>query len=127
MTNPHKGRTGLDRIVRAAGHSISGLRSARVTEGAFRQESALAAFLFPVSWWFGRNWLEIALPVIVVLLVSIVELLNSAIEATVDRMSLEVHRLARKPKDIASVAVFLSLTLFGGVWIATLWHRWSGG
>jgi diacylglycerol kinase (ATP) len=87
----------------------------------------LAAVLLPASWWLGRNWLEIALLTIVVLLVLIVELLNSAIEATVDRMSLDVHPLAKKAKDIGSASVFLSLTLCGGVWIAALWYRWSSG
>lgn len=127
MTNPHKGRTGVDRVVHATGYSYSGLRTAWQTESAFRQETALAAVLLPAAWWLGGNWVEVALLATVVLLVLIVELLNSAIEAAIDRMSLELHPLAKKAKDIGSAAVFLALTLCAGVWIAALWHRWAGG
>jgi diacylglycerol kinase (ATP) len=126
MSNPHKGRTGLDRIVRATGYSISGLRLAWHTESAFRQETVLAALLLPASWWLGTTWSEVALLATVVLLVLIVELLNSAVEAAIDRHSLELHPLAGKAKDLGSAAVFVSLTLCGGVWIAALWHRWGG-
>lgn len=127
MTHPQKGRVGVDRILRAAGYSLTGLRSAWSAESAFRQEATLAAFLLPASWWLGRNWVEVVLLAGPVLLVLIVELLNSAIEATVDRVSLDTHPLSKQAKDIGSAAVFLSLTLCGGVWTAALWNRWSAG
>ena len=79
--NPHKGRTGLDRIVRAAGYSWQGLRTALASESAFRQEVAAAVVLLPIAFWLGRGWVEVALLAGSVLLVMIVELLNSAVEA----------------------------------------------
>lgn len=125
MSNPHKGRTGLDRIVRATGYSIDGLASAYRGESAFRQEAWLAALLLPLAFWIGRGWVEVALLAGSVLLVLIVELLNSGIEATVDRVSFELHDLSKRAKDLASAAVFLSLLLCGGIWAAALWQRWS--
>lgn len=124
--NPHKGRTGLDRIVHAAGYSAHGLQTAVRHESAFRQETVLAALLLPLSFWVGRNWVEVALLAGSVLLVMIVELLNSAIEATVDRVSLDLHELSKRAKDYGSAAVMLSLLFAGGVWIAALWHRMAG-
>ena len=122
-THPHKGRTGLDRVIRATGHSMSGLAMAYRGESAFRQELGLAALLLPLAFWVGRGWLEIAVLLASVLLVLIVELLNSAIEAAVDRISLELHDLSRRAKDLASAAVFLSLVLCAVVWGAALWQR----
>ena len=124
MSNPHKGRTGLDRIRHAAGYSIEGMVSAYRNESAFRQESWLAVLLVPLAFWIGRRWAEVALLAGSVLLVMVVELLNSAIEATVDRISFELHDLAKRAKDFGSAAVFIALTLCGGVWIAALWQRW---
>ena len=123
MTNPHKGRTGLDRVIRAAGYSVAGLQSAYRGESAFRQEFWLAAVLVPLAFWVGRGWIEIALLQASVLLVLIVELLNSGIEAAIDRVSFEMHDLSKRAKDLASAAVFLSLVLCGGVWCAALWQR----
>lgn len=125
MSNPHKGRTGLDRLVRATGYSIEGLATAYRGESAFRQEFWLAAVLLPLAFWIGRSWVEVALLAGSVLLVLIVELLNSGIEATVDRVSFEIHDLSKRAKDLASAAVFLSLVLCGGIWAAALWHRWG--
>ncbi len=125
MTNPHKGRTGIDRIVRAAGHSMSGLRCAYLGESAFRQEIWLATGLMPLALWVGRSWIETALLVGSVMLVLIVELLNSAIEAAIDRVSFEWHELSRRAKDMASAAVLLSLLTCGGIWAAALWNRFA--
>jgi diacylglycerol kinase (ATP) len=123
MSNPHKGRTGVSRIVHAAGYSFAGLRAAYRGESAFRQELWLAAALLPLSFWLGRGWIEIVLLSGSVLLVLIVELLNSAVEATVDRISMELHDLSKAAKDFGSAAVMLSLLLCAGVWIAALWTR----
>lgn len=122
-SNPHKGRTGIDRVVHAAGYSLQGLRSAYRHESAFRQELWLAALLLPLALWLGRGWVEVALLAGSVVLVLIVELLNSAIEATVDRVSLDLHELSKRAKDFGSAAVMLSLLLAGGIWAAALWTR----
>ncbi len=125
MTNPHKGRTGLDRVIRAAGYSVAGLQSAYRGESAFRQEFWLAAVLVPLAFWLGRGWVEIALLAGSVMIVLIVELLNSAIEAAIDRISFEIHDLSKRAKDIGSAAVFLSLLLCAGIWCGALWQRFS--
>ena len=126
MSNQFKGRTGIDRIVRAAGYSASGLRMAYVGESAFRQEVWLAAVMLPASFWLGRDWEQTALLAGSVLLVMIVELLNSGIEAVVDRVSDERHELSKRAKDLASAAVLLSLLLCAGIWAAALWQRLAG-
>src|SRR5687768_2302648 len=123
MTNSFKGRTGLDRLVRATGYSISGLKAAYLGESAFRQETWLALVLVPSAFAVGRSWVEVALLAGSVLLVMIVELLNSGIEAAIDRVSFELHDLSKRAKDLASAAVFLSLLLCGGIWAAALWQR----
>jgi len=125
MSNPHKGRTGLDRVIHATGYSISGLTTAYRGESAFRQEFWLAVVLVPLAFWVGRSWVEVAMLAGSVLLVLIVELLNSGIEAAIDRVSFEWHDLSKRAKDLASAAVFLSLMLCGGVWCAALWHRFA--
>lgn len=125
MSTPSKGRTGLDRIVKATGYSVSGLRAAYRGERAFRQELGLAVCLVPLSLVVGRTWVETALLAGSIVLVLIVELLNSAIEAAVDRVSLELHDLSKRAKDIASAAVLLSLLLCAGIWCAALWSRFS--
>ncbi len=125
MSNPYKGRTGFDRMIRATGYSIAGLKTAYVGESAFRQEVWLSALLLPLACVVGRNWMEVALLVASVVLVLIVELLNSGIEAAIDRVSFELHDLSKRAKDIASAAVFLSLLLCAGVWLAAIWSRLS--
>ena len=125
MNNPHKGRTGLDRIVHAAGYSLQGLAAALRHESAFRQEAALAVVMLPAAFWVGRNWVEISLLVGSVMLVLIVELMNSAVEAVVDRVSFELHELSKRAKDIGSAAVMLALLLCAGIWAAALWQRWG--
>ncbi len=121
MTNEHKGRTGFDRVLRATGHSLNGLKLAYSGESAFRQETWLAMIMLPASFWLGRNWLETAALAASVCLVLIVELLNSSVEAVVDRVSFELHDLSKRAKDVASAAVFMSLLLCAGVWLAALW------
>ena len=125
MSNPHKGRTGIDRVIHAAGYSIDGLAAAYRGESAFRQEFWLAVLLLPLALWVGRGWLEIALLMGSVLLVLIVELLNSGLEAAIDRVSFELHDLSKRAKDFGSAAVMLALLLCGGVWAAALWQRFA--
>jgi diacylglycerol kinase (ATP) len=126
MSNPHKGRTGVERIAYAAKYSWQGLSTAVRSESAFRQEVVLAAMMLPAAWWLGRNWREVALLAGTVVLVLIVELLNSAIEAVVDRVSLDLHDLSKRAKDYGSAAVLLALVLCGATWAAALWNRATG-
>lgn len=121
--NPHKGRTGLDRILHAASYSAAGLRAAYSGESAFRQEFWLTVVATPLAWLLGDTWVEIALLLGSLLLVMIVELLNSGIEAAIDRISFERHELSKRAKDLGSAAVMLALLLCGGIWAAALWHR----
>ncbi|MGC4080314.1 MAG: diacylglycerol kinase [Rubrivivax sp.] len=123
--NPHKGRTGLDRILRATGYSAAGLSAAFRGESAFRQEVFAAVVMLPAAFWLGRSWVEIALLAGSVVLVLIVELLNSAIEAVVDRVGLELHELSKRAKDLGSAAVMLSLVLAGAIWLGALWQRFA--
>ena len=125
MDNPHKGRTGLTRLLFATRHSAAGLAAAWRHESAFRQELMLAVLLVPAGLWLGRSWVERALLVGSVLLVLIVELLNSGIEAAIDRISLELHELSGRAKDYGSAAVLLALLLCGGIWAGSIWSRWS--
>jgi diacylglycerol kinase (ATP) len=120
IESPYKGKTGLRRVINAARYSIDGLVAAARNEDAFRQELILAAFFIPLAFWVGASGLERALLIGSVLLVLIVELLNSAIEATVDRISFENHRLAKRAKDIGSAAVMLSIVSAGLVWLLIL-------
>ena len=121
--NPHKGRSGLNRIVWATLYSYHGLWAGLKHESAFRQEAALALVMLPAAFWLGQTWMEVALLVTVVMLVLIVELLNSGIEAVVDRVSLDLHELSKRAKDFGSAAVHLSLLLCGGVWACALYQR----
>jgi len=120
MESPYKGKTGLRRIVSAARYSVDGLIAAARNEDAFRQELALATVFIPLAFWVGRTGVERALLIGSVLLVLIVELLNSAVEATVDRISFENHRLAKRAKDIGSAAVMLTLAGAGLTWLLIL-------
>jgi diacylglycerol kinase (ATP) len=122
-SNPHKGRTGLDRIRRATGYSWAGLRAAYVGESAFRQEVWLALVATPLAFCLGQDWVQVALLLGSLMLVLIVELLNSGIEAAIDRVSFELHDLSKRAKDLASAAVMLSLLLAVGIWGAALWQR----
>jgi len=122
LANPQKARRGLSRMWHALGYSIDGLR-AGWHETAFRQETLAAVVMLPLSLWLGRNWVEIALLAGSVLLVLIVELLNTGIEAAIDRIGAEWHDLSKRAKDMGSAAVLLSLLLCGGIWCAALYYR----
>jgi diacylglycerol kinase (ATP) len=118
--SPYKGQTGLRRLWNALHYSRAGLRAAYVAEDAFRQELRLAALLIPLALFVSPNGLGLALMIGSVLLVLIVELLNSAIEATVDRISLDEHPLAKRAKDVGSAAVLLALLNVLAVWACVL-------
>ena len=109
VESPHKGKTGLRRIWNALFYSFDGLKAAYRHEDAFRQEVWLALVLIPLAFFLPVSGMGKALMMASVLMVLIVELLNSAVEATVDRVSLEHHQLAKRAKDIGSAAVLFSL------------------
>lgn len=115
--------TDVGRVVRAGGYSLSGLRAAARKEAAFRQELLLFIVLAPLAIWLGRSGVERALLLGSLVLVLVVELLNSAIEATVDRISKRRHKLAGRAKDMGSAAVYLSLLLVIAVWALILAER----
>jgi len=104
-------------VLNALGYSFSGLAAAARHEDAFRMELIAVMLLAPVALWLGESGVERALLIGCLLLVLIVELLNSAIEATVDRISFENHHLAKRAKDIGSAAVMLSLVNAGLIWL----------
>ena len=120
MESPFKGKTGLKRLVNAFGYSIEGFKSAFNNEDAFRQELILAIILIPTGILIGENGFQKALLVSSILAVLIVELLNSGIEATVDRISLEKNNLAKRAKDIGSAAVFLTIVNAILTWLIIL-------
>jgi diacylglycerol kinase (ATP) len=120
--NPQKERQGLDRVWHAAGYSFAGLR-AGWGETAFRQESIAAVVLVPAAFWLGQHWTEVALLAGSVLLVMIVELLNTGLETAIDRVGPEWHALSKRAKDMGSAAVLLSLLLCFGIWAAALLQR----
>ncbi|HQZ02276.1 MAG TPA: diacylglycerol kinase [Thauera sp.] len=116
MESPFKGRTGLRRVWNALHYSLDGLQAAYRHEEAFRQEAWLALLMIPLALWLGEGAVERVLMIGSVLLVLIVELVNSAIEATVDRISLERHPLAKRAKDIGSAVVLIALINLVVVW-----------
>ncbi|MDQ8022626.1 MAG: diacylglycerol kinase [Moraxellaceae bacterium] len=116
MESPFKGKTGLKRIWNAFHYSLDGLRAAYKHEDAFRQEVLMAIVLLPVALFSPVGGTEKALLIGSVFLVLIVELVNSAVEATVDRISLESHKLAKRAKDIGSAAVLITLLNLALVW-----------
>ena len=120
--HPHKQRTGLNRLWHATGYSLAGLR-AGWREKAFRQEVLLAAVLLPLACWLGRGWVETALLTASVVLVLITELLNSGIEAAIDRIGPELHDLSKRAKDMGSAAVLLSVLLCAGTWLSALYLK----
>jgi len=123
MKSPHKGQAGLRRLINAFGYSMHGFKDAFEHEHAFRQEAMLAAVLLPLAFVLEGSGVGRALLVGSVLLVVLVELLNSAIEATVDRISLETHVLAKRAKDIGSAAVLLSLVNLAAIWGLVLFGK----
>ncbi|MFV8781060.1 diacylglycerol kinase [Microbulbifer sp. SA54] len=118
------GKTGISRLIDATGYSWAGLLATWRNEAAFRQEVTLAIILIPAALWLGNTGVERALLIGVTLLVMIVELLNSAIEAVVDRIGPEKHPLSKIAKDTASAAVSLSLLLWLASWGCILLPRW---
>ncbi len=120
--NPQKLRKGLSRIWHAAGYSLAGLRAGWL-ETAFRQEALACIFLMPLAFWVGQSWFEVALLLACLVLVLVVELLNTAIESAIDRVGPEWHDLSKRAKDIGSAAVLLCLLLCSGVWLTALYQR----
>ena len=114
--------TGFTRLFKAMRVSWLGFAGAFREEAAFRQELALAVVVIPLGLWLGQNGVERALLIAPMFLVLVVELLNSAIEATIDRIGIERHKLSGLAKDIGSAAVFMSLLLLAVVWTLVLWR-----
>jgi len=117
---PFKGKTGLARIVSAFFNSLAGLSAAWRHESAFRQEVVLAAIMIPIACWAPVTTVERVLLIAAVLLVLIVELLNSSVESAIDRISLDRHELSKRAKDVGSAAVLVALVLCGMVWALIL-------
>ncbi len=120
MKSPYKGKTGIKRLANAFTYSVAGTLAAFKHEDAFRQEVILSIFLIPLAIYFGQTAIEQALMIASILLIIIVELLNSSIEAAVDRISVKHHKLAKRAKDIGSAAVFFSLINAAVVWFLIL-------
>jgi len=119
------GNTGIRRILRATKFSAQGFRSAWQHEAAFRQELILVILMTPLAFWLGRSFVEKTLLIAVLLLVLIVELFNSAIEAAIDRHGDEHHELSGRAKDMGSAAVFVVLLIVLVVWGAVAWERFG--
>ncbi len=120
--NPQKARRGLKRMLYAARYSWLGLR-AGWQETAFRQEAICALVLVPLSFWLGQTWPEVALLAGSVILLLVVELLNTAVEAAIDRIGPEWNALSGRAKDMGSAAVLLSLLLCAGIWLAAIFEK----
>ena len=119
------GNTGIKRIIRAFGFSMKGFRAAWQHEAAFRQEVVLALVLVPLAFVIAETTLQLALLLLTLFIVVITEILNSAVEAVVDRVSDEHHDLAGRAKDMGSAAVFLSLTMTTVVWGLMIYERFA--
>jgi diacylglycerol kinase (ATP) len=120
MESPYKGKTGLKRVWSALFYSLAGLRAAIRHEDAFRQEALLAGVMIPIALFLPVSSTGKAMMIASVLLVLIIELLNSAVEAAVDHTSLDHHQLAKRAKDIGSAAVLISLVNVVLVWLLIL-------
>ena len=116
------GKKGIARIIAATGYSFQGFRAAWRNEAAFRQELVLAIIFLPAAFWLGETLTHQLLLVMSCALVVLAELLNSAIEAVVDRIGEEQHELSGRAKDIGSAAVFVTLTLFVVMWVLSFWQ-----
>ncbi|MBP9654676.1 MAG: diacylglycerol kinase [Rhodocyclaceae bacterium] len=117
-----KGKQGLTRLINALGYSKDGLAAAWKNEAAFREEVLLAAVAFPLAFYLGQTGIERALLAGSILFILIVEILNSAVEAVVDKASPEKHELAKRAKDMGSAAVLLSLLNAAVIWACVLWR-----
>jgi diacylglycerol kinase len=117
LESPHKGQSGIRRLINAFFYSLSGLTLAFRHESAFRQEIALAVVLIPVACILPVGAIERVLLIASVLLVLIVELLNSSVEAAVDRIGFDTHRLSKRAKDLGSAAVLMALTALLATWL----------
>ena len=115
-----KHRHGLSRLWHAYRYSIQGLIAGWRESAAFRQEVLLAVVMLPASFWLGRTWVETALLAAAVVAVMVTELLNTGIEAAIDRISLDLHPLSKNAKDMGSAAQFVVLTLIAVVWAVIL-------
>ena len=122
--NPQKTRSGLVRIWYATTISAAGLRAAWF-ESAFRQEALLAMIMLPTAFWLSNSWIETSILIIPVVLVLVVELLNTGIEVAIDRIGPEWHEFSKLAKDLGSAAVLLSLLLCAGVWLAAIYNRFA--
>lgn len=118
--SPFKGKTGIKRVCNATNYSIAGFKAAFQNEAAFRQITLLNALLIPISFFLNVSRTEQAIMIAVCLLALIVELFNSAIEAVVDRISLEHHELSKNAKDMGSAAQFVALSIIFIVWALIL-------
>lgn len=125
--SPYKGKTGVARVIQAFFNSVAGLKDAWRHESAFRQEIVMAAVLLPVAFAVPMPGVERALLAATVLLVIVVELLNSGVEAAIDRISFDHHALSKRAKDIGSAAVLVALLLMGLVWACVLPARILAG
>ena len=122
VVNPQKHRKGLNRVCHAFGYSLAGLR-AGWQETAFRQEAVASIVLIPAAFWLGQSWIETVLLAGPVVLILIVELLNTGIETAIDRIGPEWHDLSKRAKDMGSAAVLLSLLLCAGTWMMALYKQ----
>jgi diacylglycerol kinase (ATP) len=120
MKSPYKGKTGIKRLANAFTYSVAGTLAAFKHEDAFRQEVILSVVLIPLAIYLGQTVIEQALMIASILLIIIVELLNSSVEATVDRISVKRHKLSKRAKDIGSAAVFFSLVNAAVIWFLIL-------
>ena len=120
--NPQKRRRGVSRVWHAFGYSLAGLRSGW-HETAFRQEAIASVVLLPAAFWLGRTWVETAMLAATVVLVMVVELLNTAVESAIDRIGPQWHDLSKRAKDLGSAAVLLSLLLCAATWLLALYQR----
>ena len=120
MKSPYKGKTGIKRLANAFTYSVAGTLAAFKHEDAFRQEVILSVVLIPLAIYLGQTAIDQALMIASILLIIIVELLNSSLEATVDRISVKRHKLSKRAKDIGSAAVFFSLVNASVIWFLIL-------
>ncbi|MEI2417031.1 diacylglycerol kinase [Orrella sp. JC864] len=125
-SSPYKSTGGIRRLAKAMRYSFQGFKAALKYEAAFRHELALAMLLIPAAFFLGRNALEVMVLILCVVLVLVVELLNSAIEALADALSVEIHPLLGRAKDLGSAAVMLSLIFTVATWVTIGVSRYLG-